>query len=51
MHSPVKFPQRASFLYHDDVSMDSYGTITSQELLDAFQKASEVGVENTPCHH
>lgn len=41
VHSPVKFPQRASFLYHDDVSMDSYGTITSQELLDAFQKASE----------
>ncbi|KAK6727305.1 hypothetical protein RB195_005168 [Necator americanus] len=39
---PLKFPIPASQLYHDDDSMRSYGTITSQEILDAFEKASEV---------
>nr|CDJ81430.1 unnamed protein product [Haemonchus contortus] len=27
--------------YHDSESMDSYGTITSQELLEAFEKGTE----------
>ncbi|KAK6035675.1 hypothetical protein COOONC_26820, partial [Cooperia oncophora] len=38
---PRKFPQRATALYHDDESMNSYGTISSRELMEEFQKAKE----------
>ncbi|RCN37286.1 hypothetical protein ANCCAN_16803, partial [Ancylostoma caninum] len=40
-HPPKKFPRAASRFYHDGDSMDSYGTITSQEILEAFAQASE----------
>ncbi|WKX92799.1 hypothetical protein Q1695_010664 [Nippostrongylus brasiliensis] len=42
VHPMMKFPQPAACLYHDSDSMNSYGTITSQELLEVFQNAKEV---------
>ncbi|WKX92798.1 hypothetical protein Q1695_010664 [Nippostrongylus brasiliensis] len=41
VHPMMKFPQPAACLYHDSDSMNSYGTITSQELLEVFQNAKE----------
>ncbi|KAK5983143.1 hypothetical protein GCK32_001348 [Trichostrongylus colubriformis] len=46
VHLPPKLPQRLTHLYDEkhinsDESMNSYGTITSQELLDAFHKAAQ----------
>ncbi|KHJ84875.1 hypothetical protein OESDEN_15405 [Oesophagostomum dentatum] len=41
-HPPLKSHLSAKRLYNENDSIDSYGTITSQELLEAFEKAAEV---------
>ncbi|VDK53571.1 unnamed protein product [Cylicostephanus goldi] len=41
-HPPtLRFSNPVKFFHPDADSMDSYGTITSQEILEAFEKASE----------
>ncbi|VDO61895.1 unnamed protein product [Haemonchus placei] len=49
MHSFQNLHQLAPPFYHDSESMDSYGTITSQELLEAFEKGAEDNM-NTPLY-